>query len=82
VSILTVAYARNLGPAATLRPQEWTDESGRVALCCARCATVFELGDNRVEHDGFVVPAVACVSTECGEFAYVRLRSWAEEVLR
>lgn len=90
MTVVSVTYARNLGPVERLAQQEWTDEtaSGRVALCCARCATVFDLSEfHRVDETdsegaGLVVPAVRCESEACLEFGYVRLRNYAEPVVR
>jgi hypothetical protein len=90
VSVVSVTYARNLGPVERLVEQEWTDEtaSGRVALCCARCAAVFDLDEfHRVdevdsEGTGLVVPAVRCAEDGCVEFGYVRLKNYAEPVVR
>jgi hypothetical protein len=85
VSVVSVTYARNLGPVEHLSAGEWTDDpdTGRVALCCARCAAVFDLTEfHRIDETGFVVPAVPCRRLPCGEFAYVRLQNWADPIVR
>lgn len=91
MSIVSVTYARNLGRVEQLTAGQWTDEtaSGRVALCCARCAAIFDLSElhrvdeaHRVGSMGFVVPAVTCESVTCGEFAYLRLKNYYDEVAR
>lgn len=81
----TVIYKRLLARVECLAPGEWTDltASGKPALCCAECGSVFDLPDtHRVDETGFIVPAVKCPSVTCVSFSYLRLEAWGEAVVR
>lgn len=86
MSVVSVKYERSLGPWNALEQGEWTDQtaSGDVAVSCARCSQIFGIdpSTHRIEADGFVVPAVKCESKACGEFGYIRLMNYADEVVR
>lgn len=83
-TVVSVPYERQLGPVTALRPGEWTraTASGRVAISCCHCGGIFDLSDeHRVQDGGLVVPAVSCEYVPCGEFSYIRLKNYADEVL-
>lgn len=91
MSVVSAKYERWLGPWTSLQPAQWTDQtpSGDPAVCCARCGTIFEinLSTHRVDRvesspHGLVVPAIKCDDDACGEFGYIRLMNFADEVVR
>lgn len=72
-----VAFARGLGHAAHLAPQEWCVDQG-VRLCCPVCDKVQTLvGEYMIAPDGRVRPRFAC--PDCPFFDYVTLTGWGDK---
>lgn len=85
MSVVSVAYERQLGPVTALRPQQWTNAtaSGCVAICCANCGGIYDLPEtHRVDEDDLIVPALNCEYMPCGAYGYVRLTNYREKVAR
>ncbi len=79
-----VRLQRNLGPAETLQPGEYTSDPGprivgAVVVRCPSCGAIESFSnDHVVDCAGRVTPAWRCPTATCSFLEWVELESWQE----